>query len=405
MFPVAVILLIAIFSTSHADAEYSSAFVRVRSDASLFHWLMKTFNATHDYKSFPLVIVLAGGPGDSSTGYSNFYEVGPRDIQGRNRSETWLKYANLLFLDFPVGCGYSFVEDGGKFVTSNDMMAQDFLVWLNGFLAMNPEFKTIPSYIFGESYGGKMAVVLAKAIHQDKSLQFNLKGIGLGDAWIAPIAITQTYPTFLHSMSVIDGQQMKELDIHIIQLESLLPYFGTRATLLWQDIFAIVSEMSYGTNIHNLFDKFPDSWGALDVFMNSDQMRSLLKIPASVKWNSQAHHVFDALAHDFLMPVTNELEFLLNQTNINVAVFVGQLDGIVTTIGTEKWISELNWRHKKQFEDSKKKLILKSADSLPLVYVKECERFKFYTVLKAGHSVPMDQLQSSVKILKRMIAT
>ncbi|KAJ8937820.1 hypothetical protein NQ318_003724 [Aromia moschata] len=50
-------------------------------------------------------------------------------------------------------------------------------------------------------------------------------------------------------------------------------------------------------------------------------------------WGSN-NNVFDTLAGDFMKPVTNIVEELLNTTDIKVAVYNGQLDLIVDTPGT-----------------------------------------------------------------------
>ena len=59
----------------------------------------------------PLLLWLQGGPGSSSTGFGNFEEIGPLDVNLEVRNETWIKQANVLFVDNPVGCGFSYVLD------------------------------------------------------------------------------------------------------------------------------------------------------------------------------------------------------------------------------------------------------------------------------------------------------
>lgn len=51
------------------------------------------------------------------------------------------------------------------------------------------------------------------------------------------------------------------------------------------------------------------------------------------KWGLQSGQVFTALAEDFMKPVTEVVERLLNETDITVAVYNGQLDLIVDTPG------------------------------------------------------------------------
>ena len=75
--------------------------------------------SVEDYTKKPLVLWLQGGPGASSSGYGNFAEIGPLDVSLSNRSHSWVKYTNVLFVDNPVGSGYSYVNDSKLLVKNN----------------------------------------------------------------------------------------------------------------------------------------------------------------------------------------------------------------------------------------------------------------------------------------------
>lgn len=55
-------------------------------------------------------------------------------MDGNRRDNTWLNQANLLFVDHPVGCGYSFVTNGGKFTRNSSMITAEFVVAMKMFL-------------------------------------------------------------------------------------------------------------------------------------------------------------------------------------------------------------------------------------------------------------------------------
>ena len=84
-------------------------YVEVRRGAFMFWWLYGADSVQREDK--PLLMWLQGGPGSSSTGYGNFEEIGPLDVHLEVRNTTWIKEANILFVDNPVGCGYSYVLD------------------------------------------------------------------------------------------------------------------------------------------------------------------------------------------------------------------------------------------------------------------------------------------------------
>lgn len=87
-------------------------YVEVRPNAFMFWWLYGAqINDPTEREQKPLVMWLQGGPGSSSTGFGNFEEIGPLDVNLKPRNTTWIKEANVLFVDNPVGCGYSYVVD------------------------------------------------------------------------------------------------------------------------------------------------------------------------------------------------------------------------------------------------------------------------------------------------------
>lgn len=72
-----------------------------------------------------------------------------------------------------------------------------------------------------------------------------------------------------------------------------------------------------------------------------------LGLPQNVTFGSQSGLVFDTLAGDFMKPVVEMVEKVLNETSVKVNVYSGQLDLICSTPGTIAWINRMNWGGKK----------------------------------------------------------
>lgn len=94
--------------------EQDWGFVNIREGGHMFWWLYFTTASVQNYTDRPLIIWLQGGPGSSSTGYGNFAELGPLDINLKERNYTWVKDVNVLFVDNPVGTGFSYVENSSQ---------------------------------------------------------------------------------------------------------------------------------------------------------------------------------------------------------------------------------------------------------------------------------------------------
>ena len=72
-------------------SEQEWGYVTVRPFAHMFWWLYYTISkeVTNVYEK-PLLIWLQGGPGASSTGYGNFEELGPLDLDLKPRNFSWV---------------------------------------------------------------------------------------------------------------------------------------------------------------------------------------------------------------------------------------------------------------------------------------------------------------------------
>lgn len=110
-----------------------------------------------------------------------------------------------MFIDNPVGAGFSYVDSGAGFTTTNEEIGADMVQFFIGFYKEHPEFSTVPMYIFCESYGGKMTVEIAKQLDaaiKANQLKADFRGVGLGDSWISPIDSCLTWaPYLLHTVS------------------------------------------------------------------------------------------------------------------------------------------------------------------------------------------------------------
>lgn len=105
-----------------------------------------------------------------------------------------------------------------------------------------------------------------------------------------------------------------------------------------------------------------------------------LNLTDNVVFGSQSGAVFDTLAEDFMKPVVNVVEKVLNETTVNVVVYNGQLDLICSTPGTIAWLNRMNWYGKKQYASATRNAI--SVNGLLEGYVRKYGRLSMYWVCK-----------------------
>lgn len=155
------------------------------------------------YHSKWLSFICSGGPGWSSTAFGNFDEIGPLDRNSNLRNHTWIKDVNVLFIDSPVGTGFSHVENLEYLCENNYQIALDLVVLMRKFLEKFPKFKKVPIHVFSESYGGKMSVEFAWELHKEienGNITCNLFSVAMGNPFISPKDTTESYGPFLYQM-------------------------------------------------------------------------------------------------------------------------------------------------------------------------------------------------------------
>ncbi|KAH8507963.1 hypothetical protein H0E87_010207 [Populus deltoides] len=157
---------------------------------ALFYWF---FEAIENPEEKPLLLWLNGGPGCSSIGYGEAEELGPffpkrggQELQFN--PHTWNNVANLLFLESPVGVGFSYSNTTSDLKELGDTVtAQDSYIFLVGWFQRFPQFKSHEFYISGESYAGHYVPQLAEVIYDGNKKvsekdHINLKGFIIGNA-------------------------------------------------------------------------------------------------------------------------------------------------------------------------------------------------------------------------------
>ncbi|XP_008780195.2 serine carboxypeptidase-like 51 [Phoenix dactylifera] len=428
--------LVDAFGTPDGSEEWG--YVQVRPKAHVFWWLYRSpQRGDRASKPWPTVLWLQGGPGASGVGIGNFQEIGPLDTDLKPRNSTWLQKADLLFVDNPVGTGYSFVEDKQALVKTDWEAATDLTTLLKKLYNKNGRLQRSPLYIVAESYGGKFAATLgisvAKAIKAGE-LKLTFGGVALGDSWISPEDFVFSWGPLLLDVSRLDfiGANKSNSLAEKIRQQLATGQYG-EATETWSDLERVIISSSNGVDFYNfLLDSKDDplstmavassnnlvtskklamkksysmylgskasSSGSLDDLMNGIIKKKLKIIPKDVSWGGQAGDVFEFLVNDFMKPRINEVDELLS-LGVNVTIYNGQVDLICATKGTEAWVRKLKWEGMKDFNNLERKPLYCNDDGATRGFVKSYKNLHFYWILGAGHFVPVDQPCIALKML------
>ncbi|PKI84446.1 carboxypeptidase D [Malassezia vespertilionis] len=171
-----------------------------RDNAHLYFMLHR---AIHTPTQRKLIVWMNGGPGCSSFDGA-MMEVGAwrfRDSQlvWTQRGGGWNEFADVLYLDQPVGTGYSFVENDA-YASSFEQVTKEFVFAMEQFVEIYPEYAyarhgehgpggAVDVYLAGESYAGQFIPYFADALLKAKSSSpFMLRGIAIGNGYMDPVS-------------------------------------------------------------------------------------------------------------------------------------------------------------------------------------------------------------------------
>ncbi|KAJ3314362.1 hypothetical protein HDU76_002417 [Blyttiomyces sp. JEL0837] len=164
-------------------AQYAG-FIPVSNYSDLFFWYFKS--EIKDSKKLVICSSLVG----------SFIENGPimfskdgNQLYANHHS--WHKQANLLYVEQPVGTGYSYTT--GPYAQNETDVANDFYTFMNGFYTVFPETKSWDLFITGESYAGVYIPYIAQKFLDEKVLHdgtpINLKSVGIGNGFLDGIRL------------------------------------------------------------------------------------------------------------------------------------------------------------------------------------------------------------------------
>ncbi|GJN05342.1 hypothetical protein PR202_ga22963 [Eleusine coracana subsp. coracana] len=162
--------------------------VNERNGRALFYWF---FEAQASPAQKPLLLWLNGGPGCSSVGYGAASELGPLRVTRYGaglefNKFAWNREANLLFLESPVGVGFSYTNTSSDLTKLDDaFVAEDAYNFLVNWFKRFPQYKDRAFYISGESYAGHYVPQLAELVYDKNkyktNMYINIKGFMVGN--------------------------------------------------------------------------------------------------------------------------------------------------------------------------------------------------------------------------------
>lgn len=398
-----------------AVASYSGYFtVDKKLGANTFFWY---FPAEVAPANASVLVWLQGGPGASSL-FGLFSENGPYSIAStgalKRRKYSWHLQHHIIYIDNPVGTGFSFVTDERGYAKTESDVGNNLYEAVSQFFQLFPDLRSHPFYITGESYAGKYVPALGHTIHERNrhskpEEQINLAGLAIGNGLSDP-QHQMNYGDYLYQLGLIDAngqQKFTELEKKGIDLINKHDYTGAF------DIFDELINMDENPNgslfknltgfpsYFNYINPSGDSTAdqAMGKFLQSSVTRRAIHVGNQTFHDLEGENkVEEHLKADVMQSVAQWVSELLSF--YRVLIYNGQLDVIVAYPLTENYLRHLKFNGDAQYKTAER--IVWHVDGQVAGYVKHAGNLTEVLVRNAGHMVPGDQPKWALDMILRM---
>jgi len=378
-------------------------------NSNMFFWF---FPAEYQAATAPVVIWLQGGPGGSSL-FGLFVEHGPFSVTEKldlePRTTSWSLTHNVIYIDNPVGTGFSFTRGG--FAENETAVAEDLFSCVTQIFTLFPDLQDNELYVTGESYAGKYVPALSYRIHQanldlgTNVKKINFQGMAIGDGLCDPATMTE-YGDFLFGVGLLDRNQRDKFKVQsdlvkdFISQQEWIKAFEAFDNLLNGDLTGLPSFYTNTTGFHYYFNYLnteePKDMEYYPAYLELATTRLALHV-GNLTYNS-GEEVERHLLSDVMQSVKPWIEELI-AAGYKVLIYNGQLDVIIAHPLTQSFIDSLQWPGKAAF-DSAPRNQWKVGSQLA-GYVKTAGNFSQVLVRNAGHMVPYDQPKWAYDLLSR----
>ncbi|KAI1289754.1 putative serine carboxypeptidase CPVL [Halotydeus destructor] len=377
-------------------------------DSNMFFWFFPAADA-----KAPILLWLQGGPGGTSM-FGLFVENGPLQILANNsailREYGWSRKYSTVYIDNPVGTGFSFTKHDAGYATNQTDVASDLFEALQQFFTLFHEYQANDFYVTGESYAGKYVPAIAYKIHTEgKNAKMSLKGISIGDGLCDP-ETQGDYASFLYQVGLLDENQRDKMAaeqvkaIRYIQRGQFYDAFVIFDTILNGDLisgktlFFNATGMTYYFNL--LSTNQPEDMGYFNDYLQLPETRNAIHV-GNLTFND-GRIVEEHLVNDIMQSIKPWLAVLMD--NYKVLMYSGQLDIIVAAPLTENFLHNVRWSGQDEYLKTAKQVWkVDPSDRDVAGYVRHVRDFYHVIVRNGGHMLPYDQPRRSFYMIDNFI--
>ncbi|XP_074366644.1 serine carboxypeptidase-like 48 isoform X2 [Apium graveolens] len=318
----------------------------------------------------------------------------------------WDKVSNIIYVDQPVGTGFSYSSDFRDIPSNEQGVSNDLYDFLQEFYKAHPGYIENEFYITGESYAGHYIPALASRVHQGnknrEGIQINLNGFSVGNGNTDPAIQYKAYTAFALENKLITKTDYVSINKMIPKCERATK--GNNACVqayeACRGIYGSIVDINGNINVYDIRKECKGEhcydFSRMDTFLNLTSVREVLGVQTD--FISCSKTVKFAMRTDRMKDLEVGIPELL-EDGIKVLIYAGEYDLKCNWLGNSRWVHAMKWSGQKKFVGS---------PTVPFVVngskAGEMQSYGPLTFLKvhdAGHMVPMDQPKAALKMLTR----
>ena len=386
-------------------------------NAHLYFVLERARHVTSQKK---LIIWLNGGPGCSSFD-GLMIEIGAfrPDMKGglewTKPGGAWNEYADVIYLDQPVGTGFSYVNSNG-YTRTLEQAADELVYFLDRLIEVYPEYARgngVDAYIAGESYAGQYIPFSANAlIKKGSRAPVDLKGIVIGNGFIDPIAQSGTELEMMIESKVwsedsedyrVVKQEVDECKASIARgtndmrsvpscggiLSSIIE--RTKARTVGRDTCINIYDVRLSDSAPACGMNWPPTLSATYDYLKREDVRRALHVDSIHKpeaWVECNHRVGGGIDSDSNGKAAVVHLPTILEAGVPVLLFAGDQDLICNHIGVERIPDRLKWGGQGWGSPEKKQWYVNNELA---GYWRSNRNMTFVSIAKASHMVGVDK--------------
>ncbi|CAG2101950.1 unnamed protein product [Medioppia subpectinata] len=382
-------------------------------DSNIFFWFIPAFKTP---KTAPVVVWLEGGPGISSL--FSLFTFGPLSVDPAlnvtKRDNSWAEEVSVLYVDNPVGAGYSFTKNKLGYSRDENNVADNLYEFLQQFYIVFDDYRANELYIAGQSYGGKYVPALGYRLMVSAGVsRLNFRGIAVGNGLIDPIH-QMNYANVFKTMGLMDELEAQEVHRRETAIRTAITAKDyLKALQLYSDLMVSTPELvGYATTttgyaqFYDLYQSGPLYKSIVNTikYLSKTQTRSAIHV-GPLEYNFSNKTTGDYLHNDFMQSIEPNLTAIIDG-KYKVLLFTGNFD---LTVGVDSINGLLEWKDWKYYKDYSlgKRFIWKVSpnDTQIAGYAKGFGNFNHVIVRDAGHCAQCDQPKATLDMITRFIGS